>query len=77
MVLYLLQNKKKLYALICETLKYTSVIMEITESEKILKKEKCLNKHLMLPLVYDLLFGKGLEGGSKVKVVFIIVVCHR
>ncbi|XP_014678599.1 PREDICTED: probable 28S rRNA (cytosine-C(5))-methyltransferase [Priapulus caudatus] len=60
-------NKKKLYALVCETLKYTPIINDIVESEGLLKKEKSLHGFLVLPLVYDLLFGKGLASGNKTK----------
>ncbi|CAO3670217.1 unnamed protein product [Rhizopus stolonifer] len=46
------QDKKKMYALVCETLKYKQVLNELIEKTKILKKT------LALVLIHDLLFTK-------------------
>ncbi|EDO45380.1 predicted protein [Nematostella vectensis] len=60
-------NKKKLYALVCETLKYRQVIEDIFEQTKFLKCEKQLKHSFALVLVYELLFGHGLKCGGKFK----------
>ncbi|ORX55467.1 S-adenosyl-L-methionine-dependent methyltransferase [Piromyces finnis] len=51
------KEKKKMYAIINETLKYKPIISEIIEKSQILKNEKKLSKSLAIVLVYDLLFG--------------------
>ncbi len=57
-------NIKQLFALVCETQKFSSVLAEIIESTKLLKQTK-LRMHLAQVLVYDLLMGQGLKcGGS-------------
>lgn len=56
-------DKKLLYAIICETLKYRQVIEEIMEKSGILKQEKKMGKYLLTVLIYDLLFGKGRISG--------------
>ncbi|KAH6576765.1 hypothetical protein BASA62_001216 [Batrachochytrium salamandrivorans] len=62
------KNKKLLYAVVCETLKYREVIEMIIESSDIRKSEpKKLPKPLLTVLVYDLLFGKGLKNAGKYK----------
>ena len=54
------QNKKELYAIVCESLKYASVIQQILASTKILQSEKVLHnkQYLAQVLVHDLLFSK-------------------
>ncbi|KAI9275408.1 S-adenosyl-L-methionine-dependent methyltransferase [Sporodiniella umbellata] len=52
------QDKKKMYALVCETLKYKQVLNEIIEKTKLCEIEKKLKKTLALVLVHDLLFTK-------------------
>ncbi|XP_070766912.1 28S rRNA (cytosine-C(5))-methyltransferase [Enoplosus armatus] len=57
-------NVKQLFALVCESQKFSSVLEEIIESTKLLKHTK-LKIHLAKVLVYDLLMGQGLKcGGS-------------
>ncbi|ORX86913.1 S-adenosyl-L-methionine-dependent methyltransferase [Anaeromyces robustus] len=51
------KEKKKMYAIINETLKYKPIITEIIEKSQILKNEKKLSKSLAIILIYDLLFG--------------------
>ncbi|CAB4440544.1 unnamed protein product [Rhizophagus irregularis] len=50
------KEKKKMYALICETLKYRDVINQIIENSQLLKVEKKLQKNITILLVHDLLF---------------------
>lgn len=57
-------NIKQLFALVCETQKFSSVLQEIIESTKLLKQTK-LRMHMAMVLVYDLVIGQGLKcGGS-------------
>ncbi|XP_023283115.1 probable 28S rRNA (cytosine-C(5))-methyltransferase [Seriola lalandi dorsalis] len=57
-------NIKQLFALVCETQKFSSVLRELIESTKLLKHTK-LKMHLAMVLVYDLVMGQGLKcGGS-------------
>jgi len=51
------KEKKKMYAIINETLKYKPIIVEIIEKSQLLKNERKLSKSLAIILVYDLLFG--------------------
>lgn len=57
------QNIKQLFALVCETQKYSSVLQEIIYSTKLLKETK-LTVHLAKVLVYDLLIGRGVKCGG-------------
>ncbi|XP_049324570.1 probable 28S rRNA (cytosine-C(5))-methyltransferase isoform X2 [Astyanax mexicanus] len=57
------QNIKQLFALVCETQKYSSVLQEIIESTKFLKETK-LKLNLAKVMVYDLLFGQGVKCGG-------------
>ncbi|XP_073685288.1 28S rRNA (cytosine-C(5))-methyltransferase [Garra rufa] len=57
------QNIKQLFALVCETQKYSSVLQEIIDSTKFLKETK-LRIHLAKVLVYDLLIGHGVKCGG-------------
>ncbi|KAI8925045.1 S-adenosyl-L-methionine-dependent methyltransferase [Entophlyctis helioformis] len=62
------QDKKLLYALVCETLKYREVLEAILEAAGTLKAEKKkLRPTLALVLVYDLLFGKGVRNAGPYK----------
>ncbi|KAM4562107.1 28S rRNA (cytosine-C(5))-methyltransferase [Odontesthes bonariensis] len=55
---------KQLFALVCETQKFSSILQELIESTKLLKHTK-LKIHLAKVLVYDMLIGQGLKcGGS-------------
>ncbi|XP_060703724.1 probable 28S rRNA (cytosine-C(5))-methyltransferase [Hemiscyllium ocellatum] len=68
------KNIKQLFALVCETLKYTSVLNEIITTSDLLKKEKKLQMNVAKVLVYDFLFGKGLKCGGTWKV---LIMKHR
>ncbi|KAL1266433.1 hypothetical protein QQF64_002108 [Cirrhinus molitorella] len=57
------QNIKQLFALVCETQKYSSVLQEIIDSTRLLKETK-LRIHLAKVLVYDLLIGHGVKCGG-------------
>ncbi|KPP71203.1 putative methyltransferase NSUN5 [Scleropages formosus] len=58
------QNIKQLYALVCETRKFSPVLEDIITSTKLLKATK-LKMSLAKVLVYDFLMGQGLKcGGS-------------
>ncbi|XP_055731065.1 probable 28S rRNA (cytosine-C(5))-methyltransferase [Salvelinus fontinalis] len=57
------QNIKQLFALVCETQKFSSILQEIIESTKILKQTK-IKMNLAKVLVYDLVIGKGLKCGG-------------
>ncbi|XP_029468809.1 probable 28S rRNA (cytosine-C(5))-methyltransferase [Rhinatrema bivittatum] len=61
-------NVKQLYALVCETLRYSGVLQEIISSANLLKEERKLKMSLAKVLVYDFLFGKGLKCGGGWKV---------
>ncbi|XP_012693258.1 probable 28S rRNA (cytosine-C(5))-methyltransferase [Clupea harengus] len=67
------QNIKQLFALVCETQKYSSVIQEIIDNTKLLKGTK-LRINLAKVLVYDLLFGQGLKCGGSWKA---MIMKHR
>lgn len=62
-------NKKGVYALVVETLKFKEVLDEIVDFalKKTIKEEK-LPRNLILIMVYDLLIGNGnIQGGGRVK----------
>ncbi|XP_077998543.1 28S rRNA (cytosine-C(5))-methyltransferase-like [Glandiceps talaboti] len=63
------KNKKQLFALVCETLKYTTLIDKILRETKLLQREKFLKKNPTLAqvLVYEHLFGKGIQCGGRLK----------
>eukprot|EP00061_Rhincodon_typus_P018556 g47770.t1 len=67
------RNIKQLFALVCETLKYTSVLNEIIGTTDLLKEKK-LQMNVAKVLVYDLLFGKGLKCGGSWKA---LIMKHR
>ncbi|KAA0704117.1 putative 28S rRNA (cytosine-C(5))-methyltransferase [Triplophysa tibetana] len=67
------ENIKQLFALVCETHKYSSVLQEIINSTSFLKVTK-LRIHLAKVLAYDLLIGPGLKCGGSWKV---MMVKHR
>nr|XP_004666246.1 28S rRNA (cytosine-C(5))-methyltransferase isoform X2 [Jaculus jaculus] len=58
------QNVKQLYALVCETQRYSSVLDAVIASAGLLRAEKKLRPHLAKVLVYELLLGKGFRGGG-------------
>ncbi|XP_041859360.1 probable 28S rRNA (cytosine-C(5))-methyltransferase [Melanotaenia boesemani] len=58
------KNIKQLFALVCETQKFSSILQEIIESTKLLKHTK-LKMHMAKVLAYDMLMGQGVKcGGS-------------
>ncbi|CAH1772808.1 unnamed protein product [Owenia fusiformis] len=63
------QNKKQLYAITCETLKYRDVILQIIAGTDLLRHEKLLAKSetITLVLLYDFLFGRGIQTGGQFK----------
>lgn len=61
------KNVRQLYALLCETLRYSSVIEGVINSSELLRGPKKLPMNLAKVLVYDLLFGKGLQCGGRWK----------
>ena len=61
-------NKKKLYALVCETLKYKMVMDEMLDKCKIKKRlMEMYRPNFLYVMLYDLIFGRGIEGGGKMK----------
>ncbi|KAL9959862.1 hypothetical protein ACROYT_G033226 [Oculina patagonica] len=60
-------KKKKLYALVCETLKYRGILEDIFKQTRLLKLEKKLKHNYALVLVYDFLFGQGIQCGGELK----------
>ncbi|XP_055461766.1 28S rRNA (cytosine-C(5))-methyltransferase isoform X2 [Psammomys obesus] len=58
------QNVKQLYALVCETQRYSAVLDAVIASAGLLRAEKKLRPHLAKVLVYELLLGKGFRGGG-------------
>ncbi|NXD28704.1 NSUN5 methyltransferase, partial [Spelaeornis formosus] len=58
---------RQLYALVSETLRYTSVLEKLLDGAALLQAEKKLAPQLAKVLVYDLLFGKGLKCGGQWK----------
>ncbi|XP_010891877.1 probable 28S rRNA (cytosine-C(5))-methyltransferase isoform X2 [Esox lucius] len=67
------QNIKQLFALVCETQKFSSILQEIIESTKLLKHTK-IKMNLAKVLVYDLVIGKGLKCGGAWKT---LMLKHR
>lgn len=66
-------NIKQLFALVCETQKFSAILEEIIESTRLLKQTK-LRMPLAKVLVYDLLLGQGLKCGGSWKAV---IMKHR
>ncbi|XP_029974357.1 28S rRNA (cytosine-C(5))-methyltransferase [Salarias fasciatus] len=66
-------NIKQLFALVCETQKFSPVLQEIIEATKLLKHTK-LKLQLAKVLVYDLLMGQGLKCGGSWKA---LMMKHR
>ncbi|RKP01166.1 hypothetical protein CXG81DRAFT_29812 [Caulochytrium protostelioides] len=60
-------NKKRLLALVCETLRYKAVLHEVIDQSRLLVDEKKLNRNLAAVLCHDLLFGKGIGAAGKWK----------
>uniref|UniRef100_A0A3Q2XC96 NOP2/Sun RNA methyltransferase 5 n=2 Tax=Hippocampus comes TaxID=109280 RepID=A0A3Q2XC96_HIPCM len=66
-------NIKQLFALVCETQKFSSILEEIIVSTKLLKHTK-LKMPLAKVLVFDLLMGQGLKCGGSWKA---LIMKHR
>lgn len=61
-------NKRKLYALVCETLKYQGVLDDVLKRCKLLKRLKqAYRPNFLYVMLFDLIIGRGIEGGGKVK----------
>ncbi|XP_009463120.1 PREDICTED: putative methyltransferase NSUN5 [Nipponia nippon] len=58
---------RQLYALVSETLRYAPVLEKLLAGAALLQAEKKLPPPLAKVLVYDLLFGKGLKCGGRLK----------
>ncbi|XP_068765591.1 28S rRNA (cytosine-C(5))-methyltransferase isoform X3 [Struthio camelus] len=58
---------RQLYALVSETLRYSPVLDALLAGAALLQAEKKLPPQLAKVLVYDLLFGKGLQCGGRWK----------
>ena len=65
-----LQNKKQLFALVYGVLRYAEIISTIVGRTQLLKHEKVLrqNPALAQVLVFEFLFGQGLNKHSNYKV---------
>ncbi|XP_030843202.1 probable 28S rRNA (cytosine-C(5))-methyltransferase [Strongylocentrotus purpuratus] len=61
------KNIRQLYALVCESLKYATIIEEIIDSTAFLQKVPWMDRNLALVLLYDFLFGKKLAGACSGK----------
>ena len=61
-------NKRKLYALVCETLKYKATMDEMLSNCNLKKRlMERYRPNFLYVMLYDLIFGKGIEGGGKIK----------
>ncbi|XP_075420987.1 28S rRNA (cytosine-C(5))-methyltransferase [Tenrec ecaudatus] len=58
------QNVKQLYALVCETQRYSAVLDAVIASAGLLRAEKKLRPHVAKVLVYELLLGQGFQRGG-------------
>lgn len=63
------KNIKQLYALVCETLRYSSILEGIINRTNLLREERKLKMNVAKVLVYDILFGKGLKCGGVWKMI--------
>jgi len=62
-------------ALVYETLKFSDVLQHILTASNLQLLERNLkNTHLTKVLLYDLLFGQGIQGGGKQVVSFLFVI---
>jgi len=65
----MLQRKGQLQALVYETLKFSDVLQQILTATNLQSLEDSLqDKHLTKILMYDALFGHGIEGNGKPEV---------
>ncbi|TPX50641.1 hypothetical protein SeMB42_g02184 [Synchytrium endobioticum] len=58
-------DKKRLYGLVCESLKYRESLNQIIDASNILKQERRLSRELAIVLCHDLLIGNGVSGRYK------------
>eukprot|EP01137_Pigoraptor_chileana_P025138 Opistho-2@94154 len=62
-----IEEKKKLYALVCETVKYVPVLDEVMEEAEVSSSLKGMKRSMQQVLVYDMLIGRGIQCGGKLK----------
>jgi 25S rRNA (cytosine2278-C5)-methyltransferase len=61
-------NKRKLYALVCETLKYAQILEDVMKLCGLYTNlTQMFRKHFLIVVLYDMLIGKGIEGGGQIK----------
>eukprot|EP00112_Aurelia_sp_Birch-Aquarium-sp1_P017743 Seg415.2 transcript_id=Seg415.2/GoldUCD/mRNA.D3Y31 product="putative 28S rRNA" protein_id=Seg415.2/GoldUCD/D3Y31 len=60
------KNTKKLYALVCQTIKYKKITSKLLERLNVEETDNEISPTLQLILVYDLLFGRGVRCGGKI-----------
>jgi len=71
----MLQNKKKLMALVCGTLKYNYVLQHMLTASNLTSLEKSLtDEHLTKILLYEAFFGKGLRGNGEEEVSTVVII---
>ncbi|KAI0711953.1 S-adenosyl-L-methionine-dependent methyltransferase [Cerioporus squamosus] len=59
------KNRKRMAALVIETLKYKQVLGEVIDAAQLLKQEKKItSRNLALVLVHDLLLARGIQAGD-------------
>ncbi|XP_065066978.1 28S rRNA (cytosine-C(5))-methyltransferase-like [Rhopilema esculentum] len=61
-----LANKKKLYALVCQTLKHQTVLSQLLKQIDEDDAFDKLDESLQLVLAYDILFGRGIRCGGRI-----------
>lgn len=64
------ENKKQLYALVCESLKHSHILLHIAQALKILEDKPYGlfgNMALLQVLLYDIIFGKGIHKSRRFK----------
>ena len=73
-----MQNKKRLYAVVRETLRYKSILQFVVDQTLLLKREQkaISSNYLALVLLYDYLIGKGFHKAPKKLKVRTFTVSH-
>jgi len=61
------KNKSKTYAVVCETLKYRDAIDHVLRIAELDKEALARSEGLLYVMLYDHLWGKGIQGGGAVK----------
>lgn len=66
--MYLFQNKKSLYAVVCEAIKCQDILLEICSKCPELRKDRVLqqDEDLLVVLLYEHFLGRGIRGKYKV-----------